>query len=161
MSSTGGVGETNASPAKVQDPKIIAAIEDFENKRVSAEFHEMDIDENVERVIPSIKNTGATMRSTNTLNLYQRPGTIENQSLLQKQNCMLLKPNLIEHHDFVALPFSIWKYIFAWYSCDWSIVRFLRKDSAQGVILDLYPNPQSGILRTENETPRDGPDTDR
>lgn len=53
---------------------------------------------------------------------------------------MLLKPNLIEHHDYVALPADIWRHIYAWYSADWSIVRFLRKDSGMGVILDLYPN---------------------
>ena len=88
------------------------------------------MNETVERTIPSIKNTGATMRTSNTLNLYARPGMIENNSLLQKSNCVLLKPNLIEHHDFIALPMAIWKYIYAWYSCDWSIVRFLQKDSA-------------------------------
>ena len=52
---------------------------------------------------------------------------------------MLLKGDLIEHHDFVALPGSIWKRLFAWYSADWSIMRMLREDSSHGVILDLYP----------------------
>ena len=56
------------------------------------------------RIVPSIKNSGVSMRSSNTLNLYARPGPIENHTLLQKKNCMLLKPNLIEHHDYVALP---------------------------------------------------------
>ena len=51
----------------------------------------------------------------------------------------MLKNNLIEHHNYVALPPELWKHIYAWYSADWSIVRFLRRDSAQGVILDLYP----------------------
>ena len=56
--------------------------DNIERKRLSSEFVEKDINENVERVIPSIKNTGATMRTSNTLNLYTRPGMIENNSLL-------------------------------------------------------------------------------
>ena len=101
------------------------------------------------RIVPSIKNSGVSMRSSNTLNLYARPGPIENHTLLQKKNCMLLKPNLIEHHDYVALPAQIWRHIYAWYSSDWSIVRFLRKDSGIGVILDLYPNELPIESRTE------------
>ena len=89
------------------------------------------------------------MRTSNTLNLYQRPGPIENQSLLQEKNSMLLKGDLIEHHDFVALPGSIWKRLFAWYSADWSIMRMLREDSSHGVILDLYPLSLGGV---SNET---------
>ena len=91
------------------------------------------------RVVPSIKNSGVTMRTSVNLNLYARPGPIENHDLLQKRNCLLLKNNLIEHHNFVALPPLIWKHIYSWYDADWLIVRFLRRDSAQGVILDLYP----------------------
>ena len=91
------------------------------------------------RVVPSIKNSGVTMRTSNNLNLYSRPGAVENHDLLQKRNCLLLKNNLIEHHNYVALPPLIWKHIYSWYSADWSIVRFLRRDSAQGVILGLYP----------------------
>ena len=92
------------------------------------------------QMVPLIKNLGVTMRTSNNLNLYSRPGPIENHDLLQKRNCLLLKNNLIEHHDYVALPSEIWKHIYQWYSSDWSIVRYLRKDSAQGVILDLNPN---------------------
>ena len=53
-----------------------------EIKRHSAEFIEQDIDENIDRVIPSIKNTGATVRTSSSLNLYSRPGMIENKLLL-------------------------------------------------------------------------------
>ena len=109
---------------------------------------ELDVDEtkrgenngiSLARVVPSIKNSGVTMRTSNNLNLYSRPGPVENHDLLQKRNCLHLKNNLIEHHNYVALPPEIWKHIYSWYSADWSIVRFLRRDSAQGVILDLYP----------------------
>ena len=34
------------------------------------------------RVIPSIKNSGVTMRTSNNLNLYSRPGPVENHDLL-------------------------------------------------------------------------------
>jgi len=52
---------------------------------------------------------------------------------------MLLKPNLMEHHDYEALPVGLWRHLYSWYSADWSIVRFLRRDTTQGVFLDLYP----------------------
>jgi hypothetical protein len=34
------------------------------------------------RVMPSIKNSGVTMRTSNNLNLYSRPGPVENHDLL-------------------------------------------------------------------------------
>ena len=73
-------------------------------------------------------------------NMYQRPSMIDNASLLLDNNCMILKPNLIEHHDYEALPQEVWKYILAWYSADWRIVRFLRRDAHQRTFLDLHPN---------------------
>jgi len=90
------------------------------------------------------------MRTSNNLNLYARPGPIENHSLLQQRNCLQLKSNLIEHHNYVALPADIWKHIYAWYSADWSIVRFLRRDTTQGVILELYSNQESERFETQN-----------
>ena len=92
------------------------------------------------RIVPSTKATGVTIRASNNLNLYAKPGPIENYDLLLKRNCLQLKSNLFEHHNYVALPPDIWRHIYAWYSADWSIVRFLRRDNAQGVILDLYPH---------------------
>ena len=56
---------------------------------------------------------------------------------------MLLKANLIEHHDFEALPAEVWRFALAWYQADWRIVRFLRRDVAAAnstVYLDLLPN---------------------
>jgi hypothetical protein len=35
---------------------------------------------------------------------YDRPGEVENASLLMKGNSMQLKPNLMEHHDYIGLP---------------------------------------------------------
>ena len=37
-------------------------------------------------------------------NLYAKPTEIENVHLLIKGNSMCLKPNLMEHHDYIALP---------------------------------------------------------
>ena len=74
---------------------------------------------------------------------YERPGPIENACLLQAENSMLLKANLIEHHDFEALPAEVWRFALAWYQADWRIVRFLRRDVAAAnstVYLDLLPN---------------------
>ena len=136
--------------------------QEAKNKQVSEDDSGIDKADQIEelgtveliRIVPSIKSSGVSMRSCNTLNLYARPGPIENHTLLQKKNCMLLKPNLIEHHDYVALPAQIWRHIYAWYSSDWSIVRFLRKDSGIGVILDLYPNelPLESRCETANSS---------
>ena len=111
------------------------------------------------RVVPSIKNSGVTMRTSNNLNLYSRPGPVENHDLLQKRNCLLLKNNLIEHHNYVALPPDLWKHIYAWYSADWSIVRFLKRHSAEGVILDLYPLNGSERQETALDTDGEGAQT--
>ena len=52
---------------------------------------ELDVDEtkrgenngiSLARVVPSIKNSGVTMRTSNNLNLYSRPGPVENHDLL-------------------------------------------------------------------------------
>ena len=65
---------------------------------------------------------------------------------------MLIKPNLINHHDFEALPPEVWRYVLAWYSADWRIVRFLRRDAAhQGVFLDLHPVEPADHLFGSNE----------
>ena len=54
---------------------------------------ELDVDEtkrgendiSLARVVPSIKNSGVTMRTSNNLNLYSRPGPVENHDLLQNR----------------------------------------------------------------------------
>jgi hypothetical protein len=90
--------------------------------------------------------------------LYAKPSAVENASLLIKGNSMCLKPNLMEHHDYVGLPQEVWRHITAWYSADWTIVRFLKKDRlSQDVFLDLYPSEVS--LKHEyfrKETKEDG-----
>ena len=75
-----------------------------------------------------------------TIPIYSRPNHIENKNLLLEGNCMLLKPNLMEHHDYVCVSSEVWKYLYSWYSCDWSIVRYLKRNKSNDTIyLDLYP----------------------
>jgi DUSP domain len=54
---------------------------------------------------------------------------------------MNLKENLVEHFDFEAVSPAVWKYIYSWYSADWCIMRYLKRDKMNplGAILDLYP----------------------
>jgi hypothetical protein len=64
--------------------------------------------------------------TASTQQLYMRPGPIENKSLLAKGNFIKLTPNLMEHYDYEAVSYDVWKYLYAWYSADWSIARFLK-----------------------------------
>jgi hypothetical protein len=50
----------------------------------------------------------------------------------------------MEHHDYVALPQEVWRYINAWYTTDWTIIRHLRRDKVNNkVVLDLYPGERN------------------
>jgi hypothetical protein len=66
---------------------------------------------------------------------------------------MHLKENLIEHFDFEAITPSVWKYLYAWYSSDWCILRYVRADSSNthGVIIDLYPELRNIHVEKERE----------
>lgn len=79
------------------------------------------------------------------INPYKRPGQIENSNLLQKKNKMYIKDDLIEHFDYEGVSDEVWKYLYAWYSSDWVIVRYTRKDrgNADQVYIDLYPEKKS------------------
>lgn len=45
----------------------------------------------------------------------------------------------MEYHDYVCVNGEIWRYLFAWYCTDWSIVRYLKQNSNNEIYLDLYP----------------------
>ena len=52
---------------------------------------------------------------------------------------MNLRENLLEFHDYVALPNSLWKCIYSWYGADYALERYLVKDQDTGItFLDLY-----------------------
>jgi hypothetical protein len=75
---------------------------------------------------------------------YQKPGKITNDELLKKGMSIFLKDNLVEHHDFVVVSPEVWKYLQSWYSSDWSIARYLKREKLgggkKGWVLDLYPD---------------------
>ena len=68
------------------------------------------------------------------INIYCRP-------LLKEGKNTELKDNLIEHFDFVVVSCEVWKHLYSWYSSDWTIVRFVRRDKTnkKSYFLDLYP----------------------
>lgn len=94
-----------------------------------------------------------TVKESDRLNLYSKPGEIENAPLLITGNSMCLKPNLMEHHDYIALPQDVWRHIVAWYQTDWTIIRHLKRDIVNNeVILDLYPGDYAEHLnRNQND----------
>jgi len=54
---------------------------------------------------------------------------------------MNLKDNIIEHFDYEAVGSAVWKHLYSWYSADWCIMRYLKRDKVtrKGLMLDLYP----------------------
>jgi len=48
--------------------------------------------------------------------------------LLKNGKSMNLKENIIEHFDYEAISPEVWKYLYSWYSADWCILRYLKKD---------------------------------
>ena len=71
---------------------------------------------------------------------YKRPGPIINRGLVVAGMSMYLKPNLVEHHDYEALPAAVWKHLYSWYTADLTLVRDVKMDrSTERRYLDLYP----------------------
>ena len=50
---------------------------------------------------------------------------------------MILQKGLLEHYDYVAVSRDVWKCLFAWYGCDWSIIKELKLNQKR-LYLDLY-----------------------
>ncbi|TNV73251.1 hypothetical protein FGO68_gene12077 [Halteria grandinella] len=94
--------------------------------------------------IPSTSNQYDTHRRYDSNALYQKPGRISNEDLLDKSNgnSQRLRENLVEHFDFEVLFPQLWLYMYSWFSADCQIVRYLRKDRLSSGIyrLDLYPS---------------------
>jgi hypothetical protein len=51
-----------------------------------------------------------------------------------------LKEFLMEHHDYEALPRSVFRHLKKWYNVDYEIIRFLKIDplDEKKLALDLY-----------------------
>jgi len=81
------VGDRAAS-SQSKDPKTVNTNEANANTLTDEADESQDQEEgrdgcmNLARVVPSIKNSGVTMRTSNNLNLYSRPGPVENHDLL-------------------------------------------------------------------------------
>jgi len=46
----------------------------------------------------------------------------------------------MEHFDYEAVPFEVWRLLKAWYGCDVALLRFVKKDEVMTqLFLDLYP----------------------
>ena len=65
----------------------------------------------------------------------------ENQKIEPFKRVIKLKPCLIEHHDYEALPKPIFSYLKRNYGVDFEIPRFLKTDpfNNEGLSLNLYP----------------------
>ena len=76
---------------------------------------------------------------------YPRPGIItnhvlQNSHLDQGKIVKSLKPDLLEHFDYEALPSKIYNVLKSWYGCDNDIIRYLRRDPIirDQLFLDMY-----------------------
>jgi len=60
---------------------------------------------------------------------------------------IILKENLLEHHDYEAVSKNVFRYLKKWYGVDHEIVRFLKKDPLDDkkLYLDLYPEKNNGF----------------
>lgn len=78
-------------------------------------------------------------RRSESNSLYQKPGRIGNEGLLEGTG--QLRGNLVQHFDFEVLHPQLWLYLYSWYSSDCQIVRYLRRDKLGGgsYKLELYP----------------------
>lgn len=67
---------------------------------------------------------------------------------------MNLKESIIEHFDYEAVSSSVWKHLYSWYSADWCIMRYLKRDKvtrSSGLMLDLYPENSAYTSFVEDE----------
>jgi len=60
--------------------------------------------------------------------MYDKPGPINNSPLIRDGRSMLLKDNLVENFDFIAVSAEVWRYLYSWYCSDWCVARLLKKD---------------------------------
>lgn len=73
---------------------------------------------------------------------------------------MHLKENIIERFDFEVVSPEVWKHLYSWYSADWCIMRYIKRDKVnkQVMVLDLYPDKRNTEL--EDEEQDDGEDNE-
>lgn len=85
------------------------------------------------------------------MELYPRPGPINNRELLRQEAIsdlanfnpeLELKENLLEHHDYIGVNKKVYDVLANWYGADFEICRVLRPDPFQQdkTYLELYPS---------------------
>ena len=59
----------------------------------------------------------------------------------------------MEHFDFIAVSAEVWMHLYSWYSSDWTVARFMKRDRAnkKSYYLDLYPNNYNRFIERESE----------
>ena len=65
------------------------------------------------------------------------PGEMNNSTLIDQNSNLkriLLKENLLEHHDYEAVPKNVFRYLKKWYGIDIEIVRLLKIDPLENRI---------------------------
>ena len=99
---------------------------------------------------------------------YKKPGKIRNQPLLSNSNryqstlvntnYISLKPNLIEHHDYVLVPADVWAYFKSWYDFDFALLRYIKRDQMNHdkLYLELYPEKKlnEGGIKEQTSSPQ-------
>eukprot|EP00347_Sterkiella_histriomuscorum_P022613 403337823 len=133
--SSGTSSQRQQISLEVNQPNIQNRFEDEQFPNESARVREANFMNeliNLKKITPT---------SINLPESYEKPGMIINKLLLRDGRSMNLKENIIEHHDFEAVSVNVWRHLYSWYSSDWCIMRYLKRDriNGQGVYLDLYP----------------------
>ena len=64
-----------------------------------------------------------------------------------------LKPGLLEHHDFEAISWEIYKNLKKWYNIDVEVKRYLKNDplSKDQFFLDIYPEKKKATVSNDFE----------
>ncbi|CDW84553.1 ubiquitin carboxyl-terminal hydrolase [Stylonychia lemnae] len=83
--------------------------------------------------------------------LYQKPQKIDNNELLDHQykgNIKRLRENLVENYDFLSVSPLIWMHLYSWYSADFQIARYMKRDkfNTNQYTLELYPHQKQEKL---------------
>ena len=97
----------------------------------------------------SAGGTTALIETSNVIeSFYSKPGPITNKDLLEEGNLAKsacgdsgkLKKNMVLHFDFVYVDKETWQHLYSWYSADYTVFKYLKKDATSDrVFLDLYP----------------------
>jgi hypothetical protein len=69
-----------------------------------------------------------------------------------KNMYVMVKDNLIEHFDYVAVTPDVWAFLRAWYDFDFSLLRYIKRDKMNPDKLQLVLYPERKLVDGMNET---------